>query len=95
MNIESFAVFYVNYLEPMLHFLGFLIIGVIILALLNIVRDGKKKGELVNSALSFIIKILTGSVTMLGRFLLWLTKASLKIITVIYASFRDFFTSKI
>lgn len=95
MSISSLAQLYVNIIEPLIHFVGFLILGVLLLATLNILRDGKKKGELLNSALSFIIKMMTKSVTLFGHALLWLAKASFKIITVIYASFRDFFTSKL
>lgn len=95
MSINDLARLYVDFLEPTLRFLGIAIFLILVLAMLNILRDGKKKGELLNSAFSFIIKMVTKSITFLGHALLWMAKATLKIITVIYASFRDFFISKI
>lgn len=95
MNIESLARVYVDVIEPMLHTMAFVVIGIVLLYLLGVVKDGKKKGDLVNSAFSFIIKMVTLAFTLTGRFLLWMARFSWQIIRVIFASFRDFFTSKI
>lgn len=95
MSIDVLAQLYVNTLEPILKFAGLAIVIIILLSMLNILRGGGKNGELVNSAFNFIIKIITKSITWLGYALLWLAKALLKIAHVIFASIRDFFTSKI
>ncbi|MBI1308545.1 MAG: hypothetical protein GC129_01625 [Proteobacteria bacterium] len=95
MDINQLAEIYVDYLEPSLRVLGFLIVVIFLLYMLGLVRDSKKKGDLVNSAFSFIINIITKFVSFIGHALLWLAKAVLKIVTVIFASIRDFFTSEL
>lgn len=95
MTIADFAEFYVNVLEPVLKFLIFFIIAVFLLYMLNVMRDTKKKGDLVTVMVNFITKSITKSVVLAGKVLLWCSNMLLKSITVIYTSIRDFLFSKI
>jgi hypothetical protein len=95
MNIADLAVFYVDVIEPVLKFCAFLVIAIFLLYLLNMLRDAKKKTDLINGAFNFIIKLATKTVSVSGRIVVWTVKVLLNIIRVIFASIRDFFTSKI
>jgi len=95
MSIEQFAAFYVNVVEPVFRFLLFAVIAISFLYLLNVVRDAKKKTDIINGAFNFILKLVTKSVVLLGKVLLFSIKMLQKVFKVINASVRDFFNSKI
>jgi hypothetical protein len=95
MTMAHLADFYVNIIEPFGKLLFFIIIAVFLLFLLNLIRGTSKDANFTNSVVNLIVKILKGTVTYTGRFLVWLSKVLLKTTIVIFASIRDFFISKI
>lgn len=95
MTIQYLAEFYVNFIEPALKAAVFIVIVVVLLYIINLIRDSKKKTDLVNSLFSLIVKLITGAVVWVGGVAVWLVKMLLKTITVIFAAVRDFFSSKI
>lgn len=93
--IETFAIFYVDFLEPLLRVAFFLIIAIVLLYFINLIRDAKEKGNLINAIFSSMIKLITASLKWSGQGLMWSGKTLLKVITVIIAVIRDFFNSRI
>ncbi|NBX86305.1 MAG: hypothetical protein EBQ80_03560 [Proteobacteria bacterium] len=93
--IETFAVFYVDYLEPLLRVAFFLIIAIVLLYFINLIRDAKEKGNIINAIFSSMIKLITAIFVWSGHALVWSGKTLLKTITVIIAVIRDFFGSRI
>jgi hypothetical protein len=94
-DISALAKIYVDVIEPSFKFIALLFIIMLLFQFIGLMTDSKKKSEMVGSAFSFIIKIIKGALVYTGHAIWWLTKVSLKIMTVIFASIRDFFTSKI
>lgn len=95
MTIAQLAEFYVNVLEPLGRFLFFIIIAVFLLYLLNLVRGTSGESNLSNNVVNLIFKSFVKTMNYTGKLVLWIFKLLLKTITVIFASIRDFFTSKI
>lgn len=95
MGIEKLAEFYVYFIEPGIKAFIFLFVVIMLLYVINLARDQKKKADLVTSLFNMMIKLVKGGVVGVGKLVVFLLKASLKIITIIFASVRDFFTSKI
>lgn len=95
MSIQYIAELYVDFIEPALKGLLFVVIVVVLLYFINLIRDSKKKTDLINSMFSIIIKVISRALFWVGGALVWLAKMLLKTITVIFAAIRDFFTSKI
>lgn len=95
MTMAHLADFYVNFIEPFGKLLFFIVIAAFLLFLLNLVRGTSKEANLTNGVVNLVVKILKGTVSYTGRFLVWSSKVLLKTTVVIFASIRDFFTSKI
>lgn len=95
MTIAHLADFYVNVIEPLGKLLFFIIIAVFLLFLLNLARGTSKDANLTNGIVNMIVSIFKKTVTYSGKLVMWMLKMLLKTITVIFASIRDFFTSKI
>ena len=93
--IATIAQFYVDVLEP--GFKIFLVVAVIAFILygINILRDSKKKTDLVGGLVTLIVKSIIKSMQLMGRLLLGSLKVLLKTSRVIMATVRDFLTSKI
>lgn len=94
MTPESLAHLYVNYLLPAGKVLGFLLIVLFALQLINLM-SGSKKFENIDKMFNMIMKIIAALVVSLGRLMMWLGRTLLKIINVLFDTIRDFFTSKI
>lgn len=95
MTIEQAAQIYVDYVDPALRVLLFFVIAVFLLYMLSVIRDGKKKTDVINATFNFIIKFITKTISFMGKLLLFIITLLRKTITVIYASIRDFFFSRI
>jgi hypothetical protein len=95
MDISRAAYAYVTYIEPALKVAGFAAIVISVLYIFNSLKDGKKNAEFINTAFNFMVKAIVGLFKYSGLAVVWLGKLLLKIIKVIFASIRDFFTSKI
>lgn len=95
MTMAHLAEFYVNIIEPFGKLLFFIIIVVVVLFLFNLIRGTSKDANLTNGVVNMLVRFLKGTVTYTGRFVVWLGKVLLKTTIVIFASIRDFFTSKI
>jgi lysylphosphatidylglycerol synthetase-like protein (DUF2156 family) len=95
MSVAEFAALYVHYIEPTLRVLFFLAIIVAVLYFFNMLKDSKKKSELIGTIFNFMVKAVVGGVVGFGKGLLWFVKTMLKIITILFATVRDFFVSKI
>jgi hypothetical protein len=91
--IEAIAWFYVNIIENLGRVIFWGIILILLLALINVLRD--PKANLMNSLAKFLLQstkaILIGS----GKALRISIKVLLNAIKVIFAAIRDFWVSKI
>lgn len=95
MDISRAAYAYVTYIEPSLKVLAFAAIVVVVLYIFNSLKDTKKNTDLINKTFNLMVKGFVGIFKYTGLFIVWLGKLLLKITKVIFASIRDFFTSKI
>ena len=95
MDVETIASLYVNVIEPVGRVLVFALIAIFILWLFSIIQDSGKKKDVLNSLVSGVGKLIVGVFVYTGAALLWFGKFLLRAVTVIFATVRDFFTSKI
>ena len=95
MTIEWIAFLYVNYLEPIGKVLFYLFLVMVLLYIINVIRDGKKKTELVSKLISLIFSMIVKAFVVCGNFVKWIAKMLLNGIKLIWASIRDFFFSPI
>lgn len=94
MTIDEFAEIYVEYIEPAAKLGAFLVLVIVVMHVLNVIRNGGSGGGFV----AVMFQKLVG----IGRYLLdLLKKAGLllvwgmsKITNVIISTVRDFFTAK-
>jgi hypothetical protein len=95
MDVERLAFIYVHILEPALKVLAFLVLVVTVLYIFNAIGDSKKKTDFVNSMFNLLMKSVVVLFTGLGRLGLILGRLLLRVFTLLVATVRDFFTSKI
>jgi hypothetical protein len=93
--IEHFAHFYVNVVEPAVQVLIILVVVILLLGIINFIRDPKAKENLIKTLINLIMKALKFSLVALGALLKGTLELLRKSIKVIFAAFRDFFGSKI
>lgn len=93
--IERFAHFYVNVVEPAAQVLLILIVVILLLGIINFIRDPKAKENLIKTLINLIMKALKLSLVAVGALLQGTLEVLRKSIKVIFAAFRDFFSSKI
>ncbi|MCA3243737.1 MAG: hypothetical protein INF43_00325 [Alphaproteobacteria bacterium] len=93
--IERLAHFYVNVVEPIAQVLLVLIVVILLLGIINFIRDPKAKENLIKTLINLIMKTLKLSLVTLGALLKGTLELLQKSIKVIFAAFRDFFSSKI
>lgn len=95
MEISSLAYLYVTYLEPLLKILFFATILIIVLHVFNAMRDGKKHSDIIGMAFNGLMSLIKNVFIYTGMAVAWFGRLLLKIIKLIFASVRDFFTSDI
>jgi hypothetical protein len=95
MTIADFAAFYVHYVEPTFRFVALAVVIIIVLHIFNMFRDSKNQNQFVEKAFSLMINGAISAVVGTSKGLLWFAKTMLKITTVLFATVRDFFVSKI
>ena len=95
MDISNLAYVYVTYLEPLLKVLFFLTILIVVLHIFNAMRDGKKHSDLIGMAFNGLVSVIKNIFVYVGLAVAWFGKMLLKVIKLIFASVRDFFTSDI
>lgn len=95
MSAQSIAYLYVYYLEPMFKVAVWLGLLVVVLYIVNMITDGKKKGDIINSLFSTMVSMIKGVFIYGGKGILVTGKLLLRIITILIDTVRDFFTSKI
>jgi hypothetical protein len=93
--IEAIAHLYVNFLEPALRVLVVLFVVLLLLSIINFIRDPKAKENFVKTLIGLVFKGLKLLLIGAGAVLKGLLEMLQKSIKVIFAAFRDFFTSKI
>ncbi|PIZ30653.1 MAG: hypothetical protein COY40_04050 [Alphaproteobacteria bacterium CG_4_10_14_0_8_um_filter_53_9] len=95
MEISQLAALYVNFIEPLLKILFFAAIFISVLHIFNAMRDGKKHSEIIGMLFNGLISLLKNIFIYAGKGLAWFAQMLLRIIKLIFASVRDFFTSDI
>ena len=93
--LERVAHFYVNVVEPASQVGLILIVVLLLLGIVNFIRDPKAKENLVKVLIGFIFKMLKLFLVAAGAILKGSLEMLQKSIKVIFAAFRDFFSSKI
>ncbi len=93
--LERIAHFYVNVIEPASQVVLILIVILLLLGVVNFIRDPKAKENLVKTLISFIFRMLKLMLVAAGAVLKGTLEMLRKSIKVIFAAFRDFFSSKI
>jgi hypothetical protein len=95
MTLQDFAALYVNYLEPFAKIAFFVIIAIVVMWFIIMVRDDDKRTGLITNSFDFLWKSVVATVTYGALGIWWGIKMLMRIVTVIFATVRDFFTSKI
>ena len=95
MTIEQFAQLYVYYVEPFLKVIVICAVVVTLLQVVNVVAGGDKKFVLVDKAFNLMIGSFVTMAVFSGKSAVWFAKTLLRILTVLFDTVRDFFTSKI
>lgn len=95
MSPETLAYLYVYYIEPTTRVLAWVALLVAVLYVLNMLTDGKKKGEIINMLFNLMVKGTKTVFLVGGKSILIATKMLLRTLTVLIDTVRDFFTSKI
>ncbi len=93
--IEALAHLYVDAIEPAFRVILIVFVILIILSIINFIRDPKAKENLIKSIISLIFKGLQYVLVAAGAILKGTLSLLQKSIKVIFAAFRDFFSSKI
>ena len=93
--IHALAVFYVNILEPALKVLAVVFAIVFVLYVFNLLRGGDKKNDIITVVVNGMVKMIVKSVQLVGKSIVTSVKVLLAASRVIFATLRDFLTSKI
>lgn len=95
MAIQELAALYVNYVEPALRVLFFLVVVIVVLHIFHIVKGGKPGEGFASKSFGFMINGLVTMIKSVASGAWWSLKSMLKVITILFATVRDFFVSKI
>lgn len=93
--IETLAHIYVNVLEPAFTFLLIGLAILLVLYVVNLLRGGGAKDDILSNLVNGTIKMLVKSVHLIGKAMLASIKMLLKTISLIFATVRDFLKSEI
>lgn len=93
--LSSIATFYVNVLEPTLQVLAVVALVIGVLYLLNLVRGGDRKNDLITVVVNEFFKLIYKTIVLMGKSVVALALMLLKTSRVIFATIRDFFKSEI
>lgn len=93
--IDSLAHFYVNIIEPGFSILLIILLVVFVLYLINVLRGGGSKDDILSTVVNGMIKMIVKSVQLVGKALLGCFRMLLKTISLIFATVRDFLKSEI
>jgi hypothetical protein len=93
--IDAIAWLYVSVLEPAGTVLFWLAIAVVVIALINFLRDPKSRANIINNLATGIFKLIKGVLVGIGKVLHVIFKMLLNSLKVIFAAVRDFWGSKI
>lgn len=92
--IESIALFYVNYVEPAWKALLIIIAVVLLFYLLNVLRGGAAKGDLLSTIVNGAFKLLLKMFQIIGRGILSAMRSLFRTFRLLMATVRDFLFSK-
>lgn len=93
--IHTIAEIYVNFVEPAAKVLLVVFAIAFVLYVFNLLRGGDKKNDLVTAVVNGTVKLVVKTVQLIGKAILHSLKMLLKTTSLIFATLRDFFTSKI
>ncbi|RYG62144.1 MAG: hypothetical protein EON60_00945 [Alphaproteobacteria bacterium] len=93
--IDTIARLYVNVLEPGFYILLVILLAVFVLYVINLLRGGGAKDDILSNVVNGTIKMIVKSVHLIGKALLAGCKMLLKTISLIFATVRDFLKSEI
>lgn len=93
--IDAIAWLYVNILEPAGTILLWLAIAVVVIALINFLRDPKSRANMINNLATGIFRFIKAILVWSGKVLQITFKVLLNSLKVIFAAVRDFWGSKI
>jgi hypothetical protein len=93
--IESLAHLYVNFIEPTFQVLVVLFVVLLLLSIINFIRDPKAKENFIKTLIGLVFKGFKYLLIAAGAVLKGTLELLHKSIKVIFAAFRDFFSSKI
>ena len=93
--VHTLAEIYVHFLEPALKVLAVIIAVALVLYLFNLLRGGDSKGGIASYVVNATFKTIAKSIKLIGVGIAKSAKMLLKITSLILATLRDFFTSKI
>lgn len=95
MTIADFANLYVTVIEPTLRILAFAFFVIFIVWLFMLLKSGEKKGDMINAIVMGTWKGIVAVLMFFGAALAWVFKFCVRIVTIVFASIRDFFTSEV
>ncbi len=95
MTIAEFAEIYVNYIEPIGKAVILFFVFITVAYFLVVAKDAKKKQDFITGIFSVMWQGVAAICTYTGLSIWWVVRMLMRIITVIFATVRDFFTSKI
>ena len=93
--LATIAQLYVNVLEPMFFYGLILLVVLFVLYMVNLLRGGGKKDDLVSKVVNGFVALIIKIIKLCGRMMAGSIKVLLKAITLLTATVRDFFGSKI
>lgn len=94
MTVAEFANFYVTTIEPVARVGAFIFAGIFIIWFFMLLKSGEKKGDMINAIVTGTWKGIVAVAMFFGLFVQWIFRFFVRIVTVIVASIRDFFTSE-
>ncbi len=93
--LSSIAIFYVNVIEPTLQVLAVVAVVIGVLYLLNLLRGGDRKNDLITLVVNEFFKMIYKTIVLSGKAVVAVAGMLLKTSRVIFATLRDFFKSEI
>ncbi len=95
MTVADFANLYVSVIEPTLRILAFFFFVIFIIWVFMLLKSGEKKGDMINAIMMGTWKGIAAVTLFFGAALAWIFKFFMRVVTVVFASIRDFFTSEV
>lgn len=93
--ITYLAQLYVNIIEPGMMILAIIIVVAFVLFLFNLLRGSAEKNDFITNVVNFVVKTIMKTIRLAGVTLLKSLKVLLTTTSLIFATVRDFLTSKI